>query len=52
MPSPIPSIKIAAKAKITRGVKTKPPALEADDGAENVSLSLGVLNLDLRFIAA
>jgi hypothetical protein len=48
MPTPTPSIKIAAKAKSTRGVNMELAGLEV----EKLSLSLGGVNLDLRFIVA
>ncbi len=50
MPIPTPSIKIAAKAKSTRGVKLKPEGLASEYESEYVSL--GEVGLDLRFIFA
>ncbi|GAB4198930.1 MAG: hypothetical protein Fur006_49170 [Coleofasciculaceae cyanobacterium] len=47
MPTPTPRIKIAAKANKTIGVKLKP-----DEGLEFGDVSLGAVNLDLRFIVA
>ena len=50
MPTPTPSIKIAAKAKSTIGVNMELALAGLE--VEKLSLSLGGVNLDLRFIVA